>query len=344
MFFIWNDYTIISCMNYLDSNIYMILFLLALIILIGIWIINLKTVINIDVKDFNLPSDLENYLSDKEAEIADIIPGTEKQIVWFDSLNKAKTPISIIYLHGFLSSFQDVKPLCELVSEKIGANIFYSRLTGHGRKSKEALKEATVDSWINDAVEALKIGREIGNKVVIIGTSTGGTLATWLSSYVNSKEILAVILISPNFGLKGTVTQLLKWPGAKYFVPIIVGEYRTWQPINEKHEKYWTTQYPIKVLFPMINLVRVVKKIDFNQINLPFLIFSSKKDSLVDCKKVIKFFDKLNSKKELVFIENSQDPQNHFLAGEILSPNTTGKVSDKIVEFINSVMEIDQKN
>ena len=41
------------------------------------------------------------------------------------------------------------------------------------------MEQADVNAWLNDLAEAVAIGREIGNRVIVIGTSTGGTLATF---------------------------------------------------------------------------------------------------------------------------------------------------------------------
>ena len=58
----------------------------------------------------------------------------------------------------------------------LGANLFYTRLTGHGQDGA-AMAEGSVNAWINDYAEAMAIGRAIGDKVVVIGTSTGASLA-----------------------------------------------------------------------------------------------------------------------------------------------------------------------
>jgi hypothetical protein len=49
----------------------------------------------------DLPVDLDAYLKQSEARFTDLRPNNEKAIVWADPSKKAKTPVSIIYLHGF---------------------------------------------------------------------------------------------------------------------------------------------------------------------------------------------------------------------------------------------------
>jgi len=48
-----------------------------------------------------LPEDLDSWLREQEAQYDDIIPGVERQIVWHEAGTRERTPISLVYLHGF---------------------------------------------------------------------------------------------------------------------------------------------------------------------------------------------------------------------------------------------------
>jgi pimeloyl-ACP methyl ester carboxylesterase len=143
-------------------------------------------------RPFSLPNDVEGYLARTEGQFDDIAPGAEKSIVWAGA-KRAKTPFAIVYLHGFSATRQETFPLCDLVAARLGANLHYTRLTGHGRGGR-ALAEATVSDWLNDAAEAFAIGERLGDKVIVIGTSTGGTLATWLALQPHSTLHACVLL------------------------------------------------------------------------------------------------------------------------------------------------------
>ena len=52
-------------------------------------------------------------------------------------------------------------------------------------------------TFIGPPVEAM---RRLGDKVVIMGVSTGGTLAAWLAAQPGADDVLALVLLSPNFG------------------------------------------------------------------------------------------------------------------------------------------------
>ena len=113
--------------------------------------------------------------------------GQQKEIVWANPATKAKTPMAIVYVHGFSASKWEVRPLPDKVAAALGANLFYTRLTGHGQDGA-AMAEGSVNAWINDYAEAIAIGRAIGDKVVVIGTSTGASLATWAASQPGLRE------------------------------------------------------------------------------------------------------------------------------------------------------------
>src|SRR5262245_7333243 len=77
--------------------------------------------------------DPEAYLASAEAQVKGIRPGLQKEIVWADLATKRKTPLAIVYVHGFSSSKGEVRPLPDKVAAALGANLFFTRLTGHGQ-------------------------------------------------------------------------------------------------------------------------------------------------------------------------------------------------------------------
>ena len=108
-----------------------------------------------------LPADLPGYLAKAEAAYPDITPGAEKTILWAHQ-DHQQTELAIVYLHGFSATRQETAPLSDDLAKSLGANLFYTRLAGHGRSSA-AMGEASAGDWLNDAEEALAIGqRQIG--------------------------------------------------------------------------------------------------------------------------------------------------------------------------------------
>ena len=119
-------------------------------------------------------SALEKYIADHEA-VHNIKPDNEARIVWNDS-SRQKTPYAVVYLHGFSASQAEGDPVHRRFTKEFGCNMYLSRLSDHGIDTTEALLQFTADRAWESAKEALAIGKKIGEKVILLSTSTGGTL------------------------------------------------------------------------------------------------------------------------------------------------------------------------
>lgn len=311
-------------------------FVSVLLILAVVFLAGPRTEINLQLQPLNLPEDLDQYLAQAEAQFTDIVPGTEKTIIWAN-VAKTKTPLSIIYLHGYSASRQETAPLSDELAAQLGANLFYVRLTGHGRPG-EALAEATVNDWLNDTQEAFEIGQRLGERVIVIGTSTGGTLATWLAQQPNTEAVLAYILISPNFAPRDPNAEILTWPWAEQSAQLLLGPEYTWTPRNAEQAQYWTHRYPSTALATMLGLVNYVRNSDLPSIEKPVLVIYSPKDAVVNAEEIERRYAQFGSKvKELIPITQSANPEYHVLAGDILDPGNTQNVKEMILGFIRQV-------
>ncbi len=281
-----------------------------------------------------LEGDLDAMLKKQEARFVDMRPNTQKSIRWYHPTTKAQTPLSILFFHGFSASRMEVEPLCTKLAQALQANVFFTRLRGHGR-SGDALAEGSVRAWAQDAREALQISRRIGKKVIIMGSSTGATLAVWLAAQPFAKDIFAHIWMSPNFGPRDKRADILLWPWGKQIATLIQGKRRRWEPSNEGQRKYWTYDYPIESLLPMMALVRLARDTDLRRHQTPTLIIYSQKDQVLDPRLIEARFPLLASKhKKLLPFNTSSDPSSHVLAGDILSPRTTQPLFDATMAFL----------
>jgi alpha-beta hydrolase superfamily lysophospholipase len=317
-----------------------ILALLALLVLLGV--LGPRVSIDHQITQIVVPEDLDAYLASSEARFEDLRPGTEKTILWAHP-DRRRTALSLVYLHGFSATRREVTPLAERVAEALDANLYLARLTGHGR-SPQAMAEASLQDWLDDAREALAIGHRIGERVVIIGTSTGATLATWVSLQPEGPAPWAMVLISPNFGPRRWESDLLTWPWARYFVPLIHGDTYAWTPHNADHRRYWTTRFPVEALFTMAASVELVRSSNPATLRTPVLVFYSPEDRVVDVRRIEQFFEQLTVEpRALVAIEDPGDPQHHVLAGDILSPGTTERIATRTVAFVQRAAELDPR-
>lgn len=319
--------------------------LLAVVLLIvlalgGLWLFGPREPVDLTVRfdPAEIGNDPDQYLARKEADVPNLRPQSGKEIVWAYPKSRAKTPIAIVYIHGFSADKAELRPLPDKVAAALGANLFYTRLTGHGRDGA-AMEQTSVNDWVNDLAEALAIGRTLGTRVVVIGASTGGTLATLGTTIPNMMDdVEGLVLVSPNFGLQDRWAFLLDLPFARDLLPLVGGDTYEFEPRNAGQAEHWTTQYPITALAPMAALVRAVRRADLATATpLPLLALYSQDDKVVDPAATERFVANWPGPHEAVAIPISGDPSNHTIAGDILSPATTDELADRITNWIKAL-------
>lgn len=287
----------------------------------------------------DLGDDLEAYLAEREAPFDDIREGLQKEIIWAYPASKAKTPLSIVFVHGFSASKGEIRPLPDIVARELGANLFYTRLTGHGRDG-DAMAEAMVNDWVNDLAEAVSVGRAIGEKVAIISVSTGGGISAWGATEPDLLEDVAtIVMISPNFGVQAAGSGLLTLPWGEQIVSMIAGEERSFEPQNDLHAKFWTTKYPTKALLPMAAITALASRVSYSEVTIPALFIFSKADKVVVPSETRRIAQSWGANWEIVEVENAEDPFQHVIAGDALSPSTTNELAAKTIAWIKQTAE-----
>lgn len=302
----------------------------------GIWLlVPLETVdrkISFDAN--SIGADLDAYLKADEQQFSDITPGTEKRIIWA-GVKGVKTPLAVIYLHGFSATSEEIRPVPDQVAQALGANLLFTRLAGHGRGSA-AMATATAGDWIEDMAQAMAIGRRLGERVVVIGTSTGGTLAAIAATDPQlSADMAGIVLVSPNFGLQAVTAKILDMPAARYWGPIVAGKTISFVPANDGQAKYWTTSYPTLALFPMAALVRQAQSLDYSAVKIPLLLFYAPKDQVVNPAKTLAALASWGGRPQIETREMGpgDDAMSHVIAGEVLSPGQTTETVALIVAW-----------
>lgn len=139
----------------------------------------------------------------------------------------------------------------------------------------------SVNAWINDANEALKIGAMLGQKIVLVATSTGASVATWAAVQKNDPQLAALILISPNYGLADPKGEMLAWPWGGQLAELILGPKRSWQPKSPAEAQYWTHSYPTRSLLAMMGAVELTRQVNYQQFKTPIQLIYSPRDQVV---------------------------------------------------------------
>ncbi|WP_394689240.1 alpha/beta hydrolase [Hoeflea sp.] len=284
-----------------------------------------------------LPEDLDAYVQEAEARHTDLRPGNERQIVWAYPASRARTPMAIVYIHGFSAGPGEVRPMPDMVAETLGANLYFARLRGHGR-SGDAMLEGSVQAWIDDFAEAVAIGRRLGERVVIMATSTGATLATIASDRPElMRDVAGLIQISPNYGVKAAGAGLLTIPWAENLVPLLAGARRSFEPSSALHAQHWTYEYPSLALLPMASLVDLANDLAPSGVMIPSLFIYSPMDSVIDPDLVRAMADNWGGPAEIIEVTDSDDPNNHVIAGDALSPGTTERLATAAASWISEL-------
>lgn len=311
----------------------------TLALAVGLWAVGPRVDTDPAVPTPELPSGgvegVAEWIRAEEAGFSDLVPGTEKVVVWADSSAPARTPLSILYLHGFSASRQEVSPLPERLARALEANLFLTRFTGHGRGS-EAMAEATLGAWLGDTLEGMAVAERLGERVVVMGTSTGGSMALWLAARPEVRErIDALVLISPNLGLPDPRARMLLWPWGGALARLVQGRERSWEPLNELQARYWTTRYPTEALLPLMAAVRRVEETDFRDIAVPVWIAYDRNDSVVDPLVTEARFGEFSSPwKVLRAVDVPEGGDPHVLAGDIVNPELTAVLLPEILDFL----------
>jgi pimeloyl-ACP methyl ester carboxylesterase len=312
-------------------------FLLAFAILIALaFVIAPKEPVDrvISFDPATLGADIDAYLATQERQYSDIVPGTEKEIIWAGEKG-AKTPLAIVYLHGFSATKHEIQPVPDQVAAALGANLFYTRLSGHGRGAAPMAEPAAGD-WIEDVAEALAIGQRLGERVIVISTSTGGTLAAIAATDPElAKGVVGMVLVSPNFGIDKTAAFLLNLPFVRFWGPVVAGAERSSDVRNADYSRFWTTRYPTVSTIPMAALVRHALTLDYAKAAAPALFIYFDADRVVQPTITAQIAAKWGAGATIYHpsLTENDDAYAHIIAGDIVSPGQTALTTARILEW-----------
>lgn len=281
---------------------------------------------------------VQAYFDKVEAQFDDIRPDSAKRVVWAGEA-EARTPLSIVYMHGFSASSQEIRPVTDNLAQALGANLIYTRFAGHGRTS-DAMADASVQLWMQDAAEALAAARAVGDDVIIISTSTGGTIAALaLLDDALAANVKGVIFVSPNFGINNPLTPLLTMPAARHWVPLIGGKRRSFEPMNDAQAAEWTTEYPSAAVFPMAAMVKHAARQDYAQVQVPALFYYSDNDQVVrpDLTDGVLAEWGGDATRVAPVLTETDTPFAHVVAGDITAPAQTEPATQAMLNWIKGL-------
>ena len=108
----------------------------------------------------------------------------------------ARRPRAVVLLHGFTDSPHQFAELADSLYAR-GDNVFVPRLPHHAERGRNvgALKNLTATELCRTADSAIDIASGLGDSVVVLGLSVGGTMAGWAAEH--RPEVRRAVLIAP---------------------------------------------------------------------------------------------------------------------------------------------------
>lgn len=117
---------------------------------------------------------------------------------------------AVVLLHGFSDSPKQFEALADSLFAR-GDNVFVPRLPHHAERGRDAgeLAKLTAPELCHAADAAVDIAAGLGDSVVVMGLSVGGTLAVWAAEH--RREVRRAVVIAPAFEM-GHVPSMLDRP------------------------------------------------------------------------------------------------------------------------------------
>jgi esterase/lipase len=287
------------------------------------------------------PDELEGYVNSIES-LHKLKPDNEARIVWADNKKKQKTPFAIVYLHGFSASQAEGEPVHRDIARHFGYNLYLPRLAEHGIDTGEALANFTIDRYWESAKEAYAIGRQLGERVILVGTSTGGTLALMLAAQF--PEVHALVLLSPNIAINDSKSWLLNNPwGLQIARKVLGSDYIYSKDERDIYRQYWYGKYRIEAAVQLQHLLETAMTEEtFKKIQQPVLTLYYYKDEVhqdsvvrVDAMKTM--IQQLGTPPSLKFEKSMPETGNHVLGSYIKSKDVAG-VEAEILHFMTQAL------
>jgi esterase/lipase len=268
-----------------------------------------------------------------------IKPDNEARIFWHDSIRKNKTEYVILYLHGFTASWAEGEPVHRNAAKAISANLYCPLLYGHGMIDIDAMKDFTSEKLYQSAYTALENASALGEKIIIMGTSTGGTLALNLAARFPN-QVHALILYSPNIKIFDKTAVITNNPWGLQLTKLVFGNnYRSYDA-DSLSTAYWNTKYRVEAIPHLQAMLETsMNEAVFKAIKCPVFVGyyyknEEEQDQVVQVNAIQEMFYQLGTKQKLML--NFPETGNHVIASYIKSKNTQ-KVEKCTIAFLKQI-------
>ena len=268
----------------------------------------------------------------------------EARIVWANDSLKNTTEYAIVYLHGFSASQEEGNPVHRNIAKAFGCNLYLARLAQHGIDTTDALYHFTAEELWETGKEAYAIGKKLGKKVILMGTSTGGTLALQLAAAY--PEIAGLVLFSPNIEINDPNAWLLNDPWGLQIARLVKkSNLNTAARGDSIYNQFWNHTYRLEATVQLEELLETTMlPATFQQIKQPVLSLyyyknEKEQDPVIKVSAIKKMMGQLGTAENLKKSVAIPEAGNHVLASPIQSKDIQS-VEKETGLFLREVMKL----
>jgi pimeloyl-ACP methyl ester carboxylesterase len=287
---------------------------------------------------------LEKEIMAAEKALKTVKPDNEARIIWYDSLRKEKTPYSIVYLHGFGACQAEGAPVHTQLAKEFGCNLYLSRLRDHGLNKENVFEDLTAENLYETARQAIAIGKELGDSVIVIGTSTGGAFALYAAAH--DPAIKSIVLYSPLIDFYSGATALIDKPWGLQIMRSVVGsDYFEFEREDTLEDKYWLSRYRLEGLVALKSFVSATMTEEtFANVTCPVFMGyyyknEEEQDKIVSVPAMLEMYGQLGTPDHLKRKKAFPESGHHVIASYIRSKDYAG-VKDETAVFFKEVLHL----
>jgi len=290
-------------------------------------------------------SALDAYIQGNE-EQHKLKPDNEARIIWADDSLKNKTAYAIVYLHGFSASQAEGDPVHKDIAAAFGCNLYLSRLAEHGIDTTEPMMNLTADKNWESCKQALAIGKQLGNKVILMGCSTGGTNALQLAA-AYPDDVAALVLLSPNIAINNDKAWLLTNHWGVQLAKMVTGHDHnaSADSMVPLINQYWYNRYPYEGAAALQEIIETsMVPATFAKVQQPTLLLYYYKDqihqdSVVKVDAMLKMYDELGTPAALKR-KQAMPNAGHHVIGSYIRSHDIADVEAAIALYMKDVLKM----
>lgn len=288
-------------------------------------------------------SNIVKQVQDQETAVANLKANNEAEIVWANDSSQLQTEYSFVYLPGFGASKGEGEPIHRDIAKRYGMNLYLARLEKQGIVEQEPFLDLKEEKLVLSAKEAIRAGKVLGKKVILLCCSTGATLGLYLAA--NDSDIAGVVSYSPNMDLADPTSNLLTMPWGLHLARLFMwSNYRGFEA-DEEVKKWWINHYRIEGVVALKSLVQnTMTDAIFKSIKQPvyfayYYKSETEKDDLISISRIQEAFDLLATPAAQKRIAALADVSGHCMVSKFHSTNEQLEVIRKgSFDFLEEVM------